>query len=836
MSIENKQELNVGLNGVVGFKPIVIKQYDKNTRRIEITLLEGSDIYEIPTGSVAKFQATKPDGTIIFDDCVIENGMVVYKAIEDLSTCAGAVKCEVGLYNSVGDELLQSSTFNIVVEESAMDRNAVASSNEFNTLTIMINTITGLVDRAEITLGEIDTAISNAETATSNANQSATNAQQATATINTTNQTITDSENIRIVSENTRKSNEITRQSQETTRQTNSTTAVTKADAATTRANLAAKSCEDIASGIIQLPDIGTANTYTKVTTDTKGRVISGSTPTAIADLGITNVYTKTEIDTKTNDINTSLGNQIATVTGSYLNLVNTHNGGLLLKELQGKTVVNGAPSAENPSTSTNVGDSGSVVLGTCGKNSLDFDAWKKVALTKCTAVWDSTNKSVTLTATGDDAYTEYNALSSTSLRIPVEPNKTYTLSWEYVGAAGNVFIFYNGLSSDSNAVGNVSKKITFTAKADTYFVTFRVGVAKSGNSCTYSKLQLEEGSSVTTYEQYKGQQVTIPTTQPWRSVNGYYDRPIKKDGLWGVERNVPQVVFDGSVDETVTFAAAQTNTNTVLFQLGMIRPWTSGGNRVVVSNRLITATTDNLWTTTYDTESLALGGMARTYVDVRLNKSRLATLDVAGVRAWLAANPITVRYAQETPTYEVLPQPLQDALNKLQSYPGVTNMFTTDPQQPIISVSYGKTDSSALALYAENVSDSKVDKSKSANNGLITEEGFYLDARYGKTLKDGLDVVNNNLGLYTKMQPTPRSSSDANLFNETFSMGFDIVNSPYTGQSANACVFISIPYDQATIALSTYAAQICIPVQVASRTPKYRQKTDGVWSPWKDF
>lgn len=187
MSIENKQELNVGLNGVVGFKPIVIKQFDKNTRRIEITLLDGSDIYEIPVGCVAKFQATKEDGKIIFDDCTIENGMIVYKATEQLSTCVGTVKCEIGLYSSNKEELLQSSTFDILVEESVMDRDAIISSDEFNTLTIMINTITGLVESATLILSEIETAISNTETAIANteiaintANQATTEAQQAT--------------------------------------------------------------------------------------------------------------------------------------------------------------------------------------------------------------------------------------------------------------------------------------------------------------------------------------------------------------------------------------------------------------------------------------------------------------------------------------------------------------------------------------------------------------------------------------------------------------------------------------------------------------------------------
>lgn len=193
MSKPNIQEINVGLNGAVTFKPIVIKQFDKNTRRIEITLLEGSDIYEIPVSSAVKFQATKQDGKIIFDDCDVEDGIIVYNVTEQLSTSVGTVKCEIGIYepDSNGDTskdgLLQSATFDILVEKSAMDRDAIISSDEFNTLTIMINTITGLVESATTILSEIEMAISNTETAIANtevaintANQATTESQQAT--------------------------------------------------------------------------------------------------------------------------------------------------------------------------------------------------------------------------------------------------------------------------------------------------------------------------------------------------------------------------------------------------------------------------------------------------------------------------------------------------------------------------------------------------------------------------------------------------------------------------------------------------------------------------------
>lgn len=58
----------------------------------------------------------------------------------------------------------------------------------------------------------------------------------------------------------------------------------------------------ELASGSIEinnltLKDTGTAGTYRKITTDSKGRVISGEGATTIAEYEITDAYTKTEVD-----------------------------------------------------------------------------------------------------------------------------------------------------------------------------------------------------------------------------------------------------------------------------------------------------------------------------------------------------------------------------------------------------------------------------------------------------------------------------------------------------------------------------------------------------------
>ena len=55
----------------------------------------------------------------------------------------------------------------------------------------------------------------------------------------------------------------------------------------------------------------------------------------------------------------------------------------------------------------------------------------------------------------------------------------------------------------------------------------------------------------------------------------------------------------------------------------------------------------------------------------IRVLKNKLATQDIAGFKAWLQANPITLYYELETPTKE------EGNVEQLRTYDGITNIFT---------------------------------------------------------------------------------------------------------------------------------------------------------------
>ena len=144
--------------------------------------------------------------------------------------------------------------------------------------------------------------------------------------------------------------------------------------------------------------------------------------------------------------------------------------------------------------------------LGWNGKNLVNMEEWLDSFSTAVRGTVVKGTNLVELTATGDDAYTSTYGVAN-DYRVTVKPNTTYTLSWSSDNDNnGLIYVFMN----DSTASGygkyrdqHDAKTLTFTTLSDVSFITFRVGVANSGESITYSNIQLEEGSTATAYEPY---------------------------------------------------------------------------------------------------------------------------------------------------------------------------------------------------------------------------------------------------------------------------------------------------------------------------------------------
>ena len=137
--------------------------------------------------------------------------------------------------------------------------------------------------------------------------------------------------------------------------------------------------------------------------------------------------------------------------------------------------------------------------LGWNGENILNFSEWAD----KITSTYHGTStiegNSITISATGYDAYTTSNGYT-----MQVKPNTDYVVSWSSNNNnKGSVYAFLKGNWTGDNifyGMNSIKKSFTLRTKADTTFITFRVGVEEAGNSITYSNIQIEEGLTATPY------------------------------------------------------------------------------------------------------------------------------------------------------------------------------------------------------------------------------------------------------------------------------------------------------------------------------------------------
>lgn len=113
-------------------KSLKVKKND-NARVLKISLVDNGKIFEIAEGCVATFRAKKPDGTVLFNNCTIENNVITYELTNQTSAVVGEVECEVTLYDS-DNKQITSPRFSLAVTDTLYDDNEIESQDEFNQL------------------------------------------------------------------------------------------------------------------------------------------------------------------------------------------------------------------------------------------------------------------------------------------------------------------------------------------------------------------------------------------------------------------------------------------------------------------------------------------------------------------------------------------------------------------------------------------------------------------------------------------------------------------------------------------------------------------------------
>lgn len=231
------------------------KQYDDQTRYIEITCVENGIVFTVDKSTMSAFvRLKKPDDNGVFNEAeVTSDGKLKIELTEQMLSASGRAIADVFLLRKVftsnekptniddiykiNAPIISIMDFYINITPTALNHSQIESSYEFNALTNAL----AQIDFNNKKVVELDkTLTTNEDIRKQNETERKSNEESR---INSEQKRVNEedkrqkAEDIRVANENTRISNENTRQAQETKRQTDTVAAITNANAAAKNAN-----------------------------------------------------------------------------------------------------------------------------------------------------------------------------------------------------------------------------------------------------------------------------------------------------------------------------------------------------------------------------------------------------------------------------------------------------------------------------------------------------------------------------------------------------------------------------------------------------------------------
>ena len=202
-----------------------------------------------------------------------------------------------------------------------------------------------------------------------------------------------------------------------------------------------------------------------------------------------------------------------------------------------------------------------------------------------------------------------------------LKPNTNYAFKFE----TNKDVVGYIRITGKENQGGK--KEFTFTTD-ETGLIALTIESKTAQSSVTISNIQIEEGSSVTTYELYKSNILSCNEEVILRGIGDVKDT---LDCLTGeVTERIGEDIYNGSKNEHWFYSG--TTDSSIEFARSV-----SNVERLIACDKLpISGTTERF-------------AYASNKFYVRVLKSKLSTLDVDGFNKWLSTNPITVQYKLAT-------------------------------------------------------------------------------------------------------------------------------------------------------------------------------------------
>jgi hypothetical protein len=184
------QKITIELDGKSPFEYVVMKQGDKGSRILAVSLLQNKQPYEIPTGCTARIKYYKPDGNPVLNDCTLSGNEILVTYTEQMLAAAGVGKGEIVLLK--GGKELKSATYYTKIVETVYKTDGFVSDKEFLSMGTIFNDMDQAAQAATANAKIAETAAANANQAANSANSAASAANSAAGKANGAAQTATD--------------------------------------------------------------------------------------------------------------------------------------------------------------------------------------------------------------------------------------------------------------------------------------------------------------------------------------------------------------------------------------------------------------------------------------------------------------------------------------------------------------------------------------------------------------------------------------------------------------------------------------------------------------------
>lgn len=435
-------------------------------------------------------------------------------------------------------------------------------------------------------------------------------------------------------------------------------------------------------------------------------------------------------------------------VEGSYIS-IDSSDGYLKDIEILGNTI----QSASNLADIRSVGDKVEgqelyeIPVITCGKNLLNIE---DTTQEYHGVTFNYSNQVITLSGTCTKNYTTSPLIPITNI---MQNGKCYRLS--SVGTDTEVVSTIRYMDGANKQWGN---KVLWKSSCTDAVVYIQI--QNSGKSCDGYKiqLQLEEVPNLdileTPYEPYQEDKLTILSPTPLEKVGDVADRLIEKDGVWGVEKNVKTVVFDGTVvngDVSSNFPSDNSSMFYIVFT-------DTANDSVLVCDKFPNKNISHISNRNVEGVFVSVNGSNNAFY-FRIFNDKLPTQDVQGFKQWLSENNVTIKYKTVNPSFIPLPH---DQQVKLRTFANKTNISFLTEIEGTIKAQVPKSLGSSINTHTEQINNlnKELDRVKKLEESTVstvttessfttveaTSNGYFEDVKLeGKTLVNLAKQPTNN-------------------------------------------------------------------------------------------